>query len=364
MSSPTVSPGSAPGPTPSSPVVYSRRLRDYARQGTTEQLLAPLSRRLFELTSGRCGRLRVDGRRWGRLVRLAYLLGYDEGVQTDRFAQVTHPRTSEIMTQHGHAFDKGLRASYTGLRGRTRSAALRAAVRAPAVAMAWAALVVLVVFCVDLVLNEPLVSRLADVSPVAVHVVSAGIALALVLVGHFSVHHTPPGRRAVVRTRLVVVAVVSLAALIGLGGFLRVHGAVQVDTTPALDATGPSLWSSSWPVLVAWGAMTGLMSMTFALSSLTSLHLQTVVERLQPHGPEVGQQLINASHVEETIERLVAHVHALNRELVQANLAGFCVGAHPDLADRVHAFDPERPHLAPELGALEAAPQHVQPGNH
>jgi hypothetical protein len=162
----------------------------------------------------------------------------------------------------------------------------------------------------------------------------------------------------------VAVAVVSLAALIGLGGFLRVHGAVQVDSTPALDGGGPSQWSSSWPVLVAWGAMSGLMSMTFALSALTSLHLQTIVEGLQPIGPEVSQQMIIASHVEETLERLVTHVYALNRELVRANLAGFCAGAHPDLADRVHAFTPDPIHLAPNQGVLEAAaPHQARPGN-
>jgi hypothetical protein len=318
----------------------------YARNSTPHRLLAPFSRAVFTATGGRYGRLRITARRLARLVRSALQLGAAEAAGLDQYSSRTHPATGALTAQFGTTFEHAIRADYTPMRSRVRNAAITARIRPPLTAFTWLLLVGIVVFTIDQIFSEPLVSRLADVHPIAVHIASGGIAFLFVLIGHLAVNHTPPGQISHVRNRLIATAIAALAVFVGLGGFLRVHAANATNaTTPGLNGADPdtwaALWAGLWPVLVGWGSMVGLMILTLALSGLASLTILSLTHRLRPDGPEVARRLNTAGHFDHGLTYLIDHAHTLSADLIHANHVGYTTTAHPDLADRT------RPHPIP-----------------
>lgn len=340
----SVSTSSAPGdPDPSAGLAAAEGIAAaaaaFGRASSVSRLLG-VGWRLFVVSGGRLGRLTFSPRRLSQAMSAAARLGAADGAAADQFSERELPVTAGSVIGFGASFEHGAQAALARARGRAREAVIRAGSWL-GLASLDLALVVVVVFTVDLMLNLPLVARLSrSAGETEIHVAAAGIALLLVLAGHWMVHDTPAGLRARTRTRLVIAAAVGMGMLLAAGSFLRGRNPGGSNkTTPPLT---PGIDGTSWSELLGPSAVLvagiGLLVLTWAVSALASLGRATATARLTADGPRARITAVRADGLDRAVGHLVEHGHALTSQLAATHLAGFCAAAHPDLADRTRPY--------------------------
>jgi hypothetical protein len=311
----------------------------FLKRASVEGLTKRVPRLLSRLTGGRCGGYELSSRRVARACDTAIRVGAEDAFALDTYTTETCGPSIAAIAHFSEVFRKELASRAAPTIGRMEARALQARAELGTKALFTAALLMGSVLVVETLLGQPLASRLGPGGEFVSYLVSACLGVMLMLAAHTAVHDTPPGRRQVVRMRLRVGALGSLAAFLLAAAYLRKFPGTGTGDYATPSATGAETrrlsFSSHLGPASMYLAMVMFMVLTFCVAALIALRYEQQLSQVDPDGPRSRAADRHIRCFYASLEQLTNAADELGIQFNAAYLKGIRSAVSPDVADRL-----------------------------